>query len=126
MIQEHEPLLPDARLARITGRLRRDFPALSEEAEFVTFIQPSTYTKAESGIDIPIPEVAVFAIVERNPRHADYIEITPVNVWFATWREHDKDFRHSSEVEADPAYRLYRTFGVPAHLNRIKNLKELN
>lgn len=125
MIAEHEPLIPDARLARIEGRLRREYPALSEQASFVTFIQPRTFTKSGSGIDVPIPEVAVLAILESNPRHPDWMEITPVNIWFSTWREEDEKARHSSEVEADPAYRLYRIC-VAAHLTRMANLRSMN
>ena len=122
---DYEPLLPDHRLARIEGRLRREFPGLSEEAQFVTFIQPPTFTKSEGGVDMPIPAVAVFAVVEKNPRHPGYDEITPVNIWLSTWRSEDEANRHSSDVKADLAYRLYR-LGVAAHCERMSNFRSMN
>lgn len=122
---EHEPLIPDARLARIEGRLRQDFPTLSEEARFVTFIQPPTFTKNEGGVEIPVPEVAVLAVLEPNPRHPGYTEITPVNVWYSTWREEDKANRHSADVKSDLAYRLYR-LGVAAHCKRMADFRSMN
>jgi len=122
---DYEPLLPDHRLARIEGRLRREFPGLSEEAQFATFIQPPTFTKSEGGVDMPIPAVAVFAVIEPNPRHAGYTEVTPVNIWLSTWRSEEEANRHSSEVKADLAYRLYR-LGVAAHCERMSNLRSMN
>jgi len=124
-VNDYEPLLPDARLARIEARIRREFPGLSEEAQFVTFIQPPTFTKSEGGVDMPIPAVAVFAVTEPNPRHAGYAEITPVNIWLSTWRSEEEANRHSSEVKADLAYRLYR-LGVAAHCERMSNLRSMN
>lgn len=126
MVQDYEPLISDTRLERIEGELRREFPALSDQARFVTFIQPPAFAPTEGGVEVPIPEVAVLAILEPNPRHEGYLEITPVNCWYETWREREKDNRHSSDINSDTAYRLYRTLGVPAHLERIKNLCELN
>ena len=124
-MNDYEPLLPDHRLARIEGRLRREFPGLSEEAQFVTFIQPPTFSKSEGGIDVPIPEVAVFAVVEGNPRHPGYTEITPGNIWLSTWREEEKANRHSNDIHADLAYRLYRLV-VAAHCERMSNLRAMN
>lgn len=125
MITEHEPLIPDARLARIEGRLRRDFPALSEDAQLVTFVQPATFTTAENGLEVPVEEVAVLAILEPNPRHPTHFEMTSASAWFKTFREEEKAVRHSSEIETDPAYRIYR-IAIAGHLARMANLRSLN
>lgn len=120
--QQHEPLLDDRRLAGIEGKIRRDFPQLSEKAQFVTFIQPATFTHNREGIDVPIPEVAVFALVQPSPRHPTWIEITPLNVWLTDWRASEVENRHSSD---DQAYQFYRRL-TPVHIERMKNLAEMN
>lgn len=125
MIEEHEPLISDARLARIEARLRRDFPALSEDAQLVTFVQPATFTTAENGLEVPVAEVAVMAILEPNPRHPAHYEMTSGSTWFKTFRAEEQANRHSSEIETDPAYRIYR-IAVSGHLARMANLRSLN
>lgn len=123
MIYQHEPLLDDRRLARIEGQIRREFPQLSDTAQFVTFIQPATYVPNDQGVEVPVPEVAVFALVEPNPKHPTWLEITPLNVWLSAWRDDEIQNRHSSDV--DTAHRFYRRL-TPVHLDRMKNLAEMN
>ncbi len=125
MITEHEPLISDARLARIEARLRRDFPALSPDATLVTFVQPATFTTNDDGLEVPVAEVAVMSILEPNPRHPSHYEMTSGSTWFKTFREEEKANRHSSEIETDPAYRIYR-IAITGHLARMANLRSLN
>lgn len=124
-IREHEPLISDARLAKIEARLRRDFPALGEDATLVTFVQPATFTTSETGVEVPLAEVAVLSILEPNPRHPDHFEMTSASTWFSTWRDEEFANRHSSEIETDPAYRLYR-IAITGHLARMENLRSMN
>lgn len=125
MTAQHEPLIDDARLGRIEARLRRDFPALGQDAQLVTFIQPATFTTAESGLEVPIEPVAVLSILEPNPRHPTHYEMTSASAWFKTFRDEERDARHSTEIETDPAYRIYR-IAVTGHLARMANLRSLN
>ncbi len=125
MTAEYEPLIDDRRLARIERRLRQDFPALGEDAQLVTFIQPATFTTSETGLDVPIEEVAVLSILEPNPRHPSHFEMTSASAWFKTFRQEEYASRHSSEIETDPAYRIYR-IAITGHLARMENLRSLN
>lgn len=60
-------LLTDSRLDQIEDQIRREFPRLPEGTIFNSYIQPEGYAE-RNGLDIPIPPVAVMALLVPNPR----------------------------------------------------------
>lgn len=103
-----EALVPDRRLDRVAGLLRKEYPRLPEEAKFVTFEQPSTYADMGDGLIRPIAAVAVFAVEIPNPRHPELPRLFTKSTWMDTWRTWDRNARHDGQVVADPLYQIYK------------------
>ena len=123
---DYEPLISDMRMRAIAGPLIEKFRehGLPDDTDFVTFIQPPTTIERE-GVAIPIPEVAVFAVISNNPRSPKHRVMTQSSVWLADWRATSAAKLHFVSGSADPAYPIFRET-VKTHLRVLRNLKEMN
>lgn len=118
-----EPLLDDDRLARIEGQIRRDYPSLPDYCTFISYVQPKMWAKVR-GIDVEIPDTAVFAILVTNYRHRDSYRAFQTGEVMDRWQRRDWGHRHDSDVKSDPAYLALKAL-VPEILDWDFNLRTM-
>lgn len=109
MTSDLEPLVPTVRVERVGGALRKKYPALPEDAEFVTFHQAATYADQGNGVMRPIPDVAGFGVQMPNPRYPDRPRLHCRTTTLANWRTWEQAARHNGEIQADPLYLVFET-----------------
>lgn len=63
-------LLADSRLERIEATIRREIPRLPDSVIFNTYVEPGGYAE-RNGVQVPVPEMAVIAILVPNPKWPD-------------------------------------------------------
>ena len=131
---DFEPLISEARLAKIEQRLRREFPQLPENATFLTHLQPAQEIEYQ-GAPVQIAEIACFSIFVPHPKHPErpgfgYMP-TGRMIYRARssqeqgWRELEREHRHSSEIESDPAYLAFKLGPMQAAVQWYENVKDL-
>lgn len=121
----YETLISDRRVTAIADLVIDEFRehGLGDNAEFVTFIQPPQIVQ-RTGVDVPIPEVAVFAVISDNPRAPGHQVMTQASVWLTDWRATDAARLHFVSGPQDPAFPIFRET-AKAHLRTIRNLREM-
>lgn len=120
----YETVLDDARVWRIQERVMDDAKGrLPDDTDFVTFIQPATIVDRE-GIAVPIPDVAVFAIVSPNPKDPSRKVMTQGAMRLDQWRRDDFYRTHYVGAGVDPAMPVFRRI-AREHVNTLRNLAEL-
>ena len=122
---DYETLVSDRRVTAIADLVIDEFRAhgLDEESDFVTFIQPPQVVKRQ-GVDVPIPEVGVFAVISDNPRAPGHQVMTQASVWLHDWLATDAARLHFVSGPQDPAYPIFREV-AKTHLRTIRNLREM-
>lgn len=85
-----EPLVTDSRLEQAEAVIRKELPALPEDAEFVTYRQERGAI-TEGDLEVPVPEVAVCGIVLNHPSRKDLKEFKAAGMWLHEWRQREKD-----------------------------------
>jgi hypothetical protein len=123
---DFEPLISDRRMQEIGHKIVDEFrpKGLSDDVDFVTFIQPAT-TIERNGIQVPIPEVAVFAVITDNPKSAGRRVMTQAAAWLADWLARDAARLHFVSGGQDPAFPVFRRI-VREHVEKIQSLREMN
>jgi hypothetical protein len=102
-----EPLLPDARVARIERAVRLRYPLLPPEATFVTYYQEPTTRVTDDGLELPVEAQAVFGILIPNPRHPQFEKMILGRAPMSIWERDEREYRHSTEIAADQAYHSF-------------------
>lgn len=121
----YEPVVNDVRLANVEGKLRNEYDkVIPEDIDFVTFVQPPREVTREDGLTVPLPAMAVFAVISDNPKHKGYRVMTNATAHLSAWYEALKEFQHFSGAP-DPLIGIFRTT-LEAHLRTIQNLREMN
>jgi hypothetical protein len=122
---DYETLLTDPRVERIASRVFDEFRAqgLPDDTDFVTFVQPPQVID-RGGVAVPIPEVAVFAVISDNPRHKGHRVMTQGSVWLRDWMARERELRHYASDQPDPALSIFRLL-VRDHLPKLQNLREM-
>lgn len=129
-----EPLLSEARLAKIEQRLRQEFPKLPENATFLAHLQPAQMIDYQ-GAPVQIAEIACFSIFVPHPKHPErpgfgYLPTGRMiykarNSSEQGWRELERDHRHSSEIETDPAYLAFKLGPMKLAVDWYESVKDL-
>jgi hypothetical protein len=121
---ELEPVIDDARVERISGKIKLEFPDLLD-AQFATYLQPQQHLAGKDGAkDVTIDPVVVIAILSPNPKAPGYSIMTKAALYLDHWLETEKKSRHYVGVE-DPAYKIFRRT-AKEHRKTMRNLREIN
>src|ERR1051326_8738989 len=99
-----EPLVSDARLARIAGRIRKEFPGLPETAWFTTYRQEPTFGHMGGAISVPVGARAIFLIGVTNPVNPDKQRLFAAHCSWEEWAATELANRHSSDLATDIVY----------------------
>ena len=129
-----EPLLSEARLAKIERQLRIEFPRLPENAVLWAYLQPAQMIEYQ-GAPVQIGEIACFSVFVPHPKHPErpgygYCPIGRMiyksrQAGEQGWRELERDNRHSSEIESDPAYLAFKLGPIKMAVDWYENVKDL-
>lgn len=111
--KEAEPLLDDARVARIAERIFLELPALPDETSFATFHDG---TKFQFFLSAPNPRPIQRKYGVQHGLTADGD--------LAGWREAEAERRHFVAAKEDPAYPIFRAL---AHMmiRDMRNFKSM-
>ena len=129
-----EPLISESRLAKIEQRLRSEFPQLPENAVFLANLQPSEVIEYQ-GSPVQIGEIACFSIFVPHPKHPErpgFGYCPQARMIYKArmsgekgWRELERDYRHSSKIESDPAYLAFKLGPMQPAVDWFNNVKDL-
>lgn len=138
----HEPLIPGTRLAAIERRIRQENPKLPDNAVFMAYRQPPQTIEIErDGILMPahVAAVACFSIFVPHPKYPErpgYGYLPTGRMFFdqgdadarheVAWRTLERDHRHSSELDSDPAYLAFSLGPVKEAVAWYDSVKDLN
>ena len=127
-VESFEQLLPDSRVERLSDLLRLVFPALPDDMNVVTFINPPGEIEV-GGVRRWKPAEAVFALISDNPRNHIYRRRTRimdhVAMLKATWDAEERARSHLVSAREDPAWK-FLALAAREHLKRLANLRALN
>lgn len=124
-LAQFDTLLPDLRVERIREQLLQMFPSLGDDMQIATYVQDRQMLQdPETGIMKPYEEQAVFVMVSPNPhkRHVGDIIKTNAFTSLKNWREGEKEYRHSADV--DLALNFFKAI-AREHLEVLTNWREL-
>ena len=117
-----EPLVEDQWVARVEDRLRKKYPQIPETAEFATYVQPATWHRID-GIDVPLPDVAVFILRVPDPKHPGMDLVQRGAETMANWRNRVRAYEQLVGTP-DPLYVHFEAV-VRALSSTHKNLREM-
>lgn len=120
---DYDTVISDRRVEAIADILSKQFKALPDDTDLVTFIQPPTVVD-RNGVGVPIPEVACFAVISDNPRHKGHRVMTQGSVWLRDWRATDAARLHFVSGPDDPALPIFKLL-VRDHLPKLQNLRDM-
>lgn len=122
---DYEELLSDARVQRVASRVVDKYRPLGlpDDADFATYIQPPQVID-RNGVKVPIPEVAVFAVLVDNPRAKGKRIMKTASVWLQDWRAMDSFGSHYVSNGIDPALPIFGRLARECVQN-LQDLKEL-
>lgn len=125
-LADFEELLPNSRVERLEGQLRKEMK-LPDEVEFATYEQPPQwYDDEATGLRRLQPAQAFFIVVSPNPhpRHQGKaiksFAFTPIK----DWRSAEAEAGHYAGV-GDPALPIFKAL-CREHLEQRKNWTEMN
>lgn len=122
----YDTLLPDSRVEKIRDQIMQEFPTIGDEMQIATYVQDRQMLQhPETGITQPYEAQAVFVMVSPNPhkRHVGDVIKTNAFTSLKNWREGEKEYRHSGDV--DLALNFFRAI-AREHLEILTNWRELN
>lgn len=125
-LAQFDTLLPDSRVERIREMILHEFPTLGDDMQIATYVQDRQMIEdPDTGIQRPYEAQAVFLMVSPNPhkRHVGDIIKTNAFTSLKNWREGEKEYRHSGDV--DLALNFFRAI-ARNHLEILTNWRELN
>ena len=120
---DFEPVVNDVRMANLEGYIRSQYD-VPDDTDFVSFVQPPKMAPREDGLEVPVPAMAIFAVISDNPKHPSFRVMTNGTTRLADWESAREEFQHYAG-RPDPLIQIFRGLTVE-HLRTIQNLRELD
>lgn len=118
-----EQLVPEDRLTRAWEVITSRVPGL-DGAVPDAYIQGAE-TKVVDGREEKTKPVAVFAVVEANPRHVGMLQVSTTHMLLSGWHEMEKEAQHLVSKGFDPlAWCLLQA--AKGHLHTMTNLRQMS
>lgn len=111
----------DRRLDLIELQLRKE-TGTNEDFALLALVQPATYVE-RNGIQVPIREVALMAIVSPNPTTPDMMLMTNAAAWLNEFRAAEFERWHYVGKQ-DPALPIFRTL-LRQHITSLENMRAM-
>lgn len=125
-LAQFDNLLDDSRVERIREKLLALYPALGDDMQIATYVQPKQMLQhEENGLTKPFPAQAVFVMVSPNPHKRHVGDIVKTNAFcaLADWYADQRENRHSAGV--DTAFEFFKQI-ASEHLAVLTNWREMN
>jgi hypothetical protein len=104
-------------LARVPGRLDSAIPD--------AWIQPASEKKVHDGKVVRTKAVAVFAVIEPNPRFVGHLQVSVTHMALDGWRDMEKEAAHYVAKGFDPlAWCLMQA--AKGHLHTMANIRSMS
>lgn len=111
----------DGRLDLLELQLRKEL-GVEEDFTLLAMIQPATYIN-HNGIEVPIREVAILAVLTENPTAPGMGLMTQGAAWLDQFREAERE-KLTYVGKEDPALPIFRVL-LREHMRRLRDMREL-